>query len=400
MSVALRLVAVACLIAGPLPAAFATELFDNCAAQAASTWEPGYEGGAPADTGDFFAPGAVEACEPALDEDPSNTRLMAWLGNAYAADGQARRAVPLLEPAAAAGNPVALRVLGDLLILGKGIGQDKSRGIDLLGQAVAQDFVPAFLSLGYSFEFGDGVPVDVVKALELYRRAAEAGLVRAQLLVADRTRRGLGTAADDVAAFGWLERAAGTGDPEANYEFGVALLEGRGTPQSDEAALAAFQVASDGYNAGGSTALGYMTELGLGGLDPDPDAAQSLYYSGESARIPAALHNLGRLSEADDPGQARERYERAARAGELHAAVNLARMLLAGAGGPVDVAGALQWTRRAADGGNAVGLNNLGRMYELGLGVPADAAEARRLYGAAAALGYALAADNLARLGG
>ena len=117
-------------------------------------------------------------------------------------------------------------------------------------------------------------------------------------------------------------------------------------------------------------------------------------------RFTSALHNLARLGEADDPATARERYERAARAGELRAAVNLARMMLEGAGGPQDVVSALEWTRKAADGGTAAGLNNLGRMYELGLGVTADAAEARRLYGEAAALGYELAAENLARLGG
>ena len=294
---------------------------------------------------------------------------------------------------------VALRALGDLLILGKGIGQDKPRGVELLQQAAAQDFVPALLSLGYSFEFGDGVPVDATRAMEFYTRAGDAGLVRAQLILADHYQRGLGTPADDFAAFGWLSRAAESGDPEANYLLGVAYLEGRGTNSDVDAAVRAFQVSSDGYSPRGSTALGYMTELGLGGLQADPDAAQGLYYSGEGARVPAALHNLARLGEADDPAQARERYERAARAGQLSAAVNLGLMMLTGAGGPQDVAGAFHWTRKAADGGNAAGLNNLGRLYELGLGVAADPAEARRLYGAAAALAYTLAVDNLDRLG-
>jgi TPR repeat protein len=400
MPLARRIAAALCLLAGTASPSSATELFDACAAAGASKWEPGYEGIGPVDIGTFYAYEAIDACKLALAEDPSNIQIMAWLGNAYVADNQVKLAVPLLEPAAAAGNVVAVRAFGDLLILGKGVAQDKIRGVDLLHQAAAQDFVPALLSLGYSFEFGDGVPADAAKAMEFYTRAADAGLVRAQLILADHFQRGIGTAADDTTAFGWLARAAETADPEANYKLGVAYLEGRGTDVSLESALAAFQVSSDGYYPRGSTALGYMTELGLGGLAPDPEAAQSLYYSGEGARIPAALHNLARLSEFDDPVTARERYERAAKAGELRAAVNLARMMLEGSGGPQDIVGALEWTRRAADGGNAAGLNNLGRMTELGLGVTADAAEARRLYTEAAALGYELAAENLARLGG
>lgn len=400
MPLARRIAAALCLVAGAASAAPASELFDACAAAGASKWEPGYEGIGPVDFGTFYAYEAIEACTAALAEDPSNLQVMAWLGNAYVADSQAKLAVPLLEPAAAAGNVVALRAFGDLLILGKGVAQDKSRGVDLLHQAAGQGFVPAFLSLGYSFEYGDGVPVDLARAMEFYTQAGEAGLVRAQLVLADHYQRGIGVAADDTIAFGWLARAAETADPEANYRLGVAYLEGRGTEVNLEAALEAFQVSSNDYYPRGSTALGYMTELGLGGLDPDPEAAMSLYYSGESPRLPAALHNLARLTEADDPFWARERYEIAASGGELRAAVNLARMMLEGTGGPQDVASALEWTRRAAEGGNAAGLNNLGSMYELGLGVPADAAEARRLYGEAAALGYELAAENLSRLGG
>jgi TPR repeat protein len=399
MPLARRLIAAFCVLAAGLPAASATELFDRCAENAASRYEPGFEDIGPIDIGNFYAFEAIEACTASLAEDPANTRLMAWLGNAYAADSQPGKAVPLLEPAAAAGNVVALRALGDLLILGKGVRQDKPRGFDLLQQAAAQGFGPAALSLGYSFEFGDGVAADPATAMQWYTAAAEAGVVRAQLIVADRYRRGLGVAADDAVAFDWVKRAADTGDAEASYQLGVAYLEGRGVAQSLDDARAAFEVSSEGYSPRGSAALGYMMELGLG-MEPDIEGAQSLYYSGESARIPAAIHNLARLTEAEFPDRARERYERAAKAGYLPAAVNLALMLLEGRGGPQDITAALDWTRRAAEGGNAAGLNNLGRMVELGLGAAADPAEARRLYGEAAALGYELAAGNLARLGG
>ena len=402
MSLASRLAIAALLLVSSTSLASATELFDNCAANAASKYEPGYEGVGPVDVGSFYAYDAIEACKAALDEDPSSTQLMAWLGNAYAADNQPNNAVPLLEPAAAAGNVVAQRALGDLLILGKGIAQDKIRGVDLLHQSAQQGFAPAALSLGYSFEFGDGVTADPATAMSWYINAAQAGIVRAQLLVARHYQEGNGVPADDAAALSWLQRAAEASNPEAQYLLGVAYLEGRGTDPSTGDALAAFQLSSESYNPKGSTALGYMTELGLG-LDADPQQAASLYWSGRGANLAVAKHNLARLEEDGQEGtleDARSLYEEAARAGELRAAVNLALMLLQGSGGPQDIPGAFSWTRRAADGGNAAGLNNLGRMYEMGLGVDADAAEARRLYEQAAALGYDLASENLSRLGG
>src|SRR5215217_5307895 len=118
MALILRIAAAIILVALGITVAPASELFDACAANAASKWERGYEGVGPVDVGNFYAFDAIEACTAALAEDPSNTQLMAWLGNAYAADNQAPKAVPLLEPAAAAGNAVSLTRLGDLLILG------------------------------------------------------------------------------------------------------------------------------------------------------------------------------------------------------------------------------------------------------------------------------------------
>lgn len=394
----------ALLAAGGAPT-LASELFDACAASAASYFEPGYEGVGPAGTDFFYAYDAIPACEAAHAENPDSIEVMAWLGNAYALDNEAVKAAPLLERAAAAGNLVALRALGDLYILGKGVPRDQAHGLALLNQAGEAGFAPAGLSLGYCYEFGDGVAVDMPAALRWYTLAAEAGMTRAQLIVARLYREGAaGIVPDEAVALHWLQRAAALDDSEALYLVGVAYLEGRGTPVSLADARDAFAAASAGYFARGTNALGYMTELGLG-LEADPDAARSLYLDGAQSDLPVAKHNLARLEEqrrdvASAERDARRYYEDAAQAGELRAAVNLGLMLLEGRGGAQDIAGALRWTQRAADGGNPAGLNNLGRFHELGLGTTPDLATARRLYGEAAERGYAPAMDNLARLGG
>ena len=289
---------------------------------------------------------AIEACKAALDEDPSNIQLMAWLGNAYAADNQASMAVPLLEPAAAAGNVVALRALGDLLILGKGIGQDKLRGVDLLHQSAAQGFAPASSQPRLLLRVwrrcvrrcrqGDGV-----RTSRRPRRRSARAAHRGRSLSARyrRCRR-------RCRAFGWLQRAADAGDPEAQLPCS-ALPTSKGavlSPSIDDA-LAAFRGLVRRLQSTGSTALGYMTELGLGiEVDRAGRAAASITPDA-SANIAVAMHNLARLRTSprtlpEMPAYALRGSRQGRRA--LRAAVNLALMLLQGTGGPQDIAGALR----------------------------------------------------------
>ena len=296
----------------------ATEAFDACAAAGASRFEPGFEDIGPVDRVSFYPYDAIQACERALEEDPGNVQLMAWLGHGYAADNQVPKGLSYLEQAASAGNMLAQRTLGDLLILGKGIAQDKVRGIDLLHRSASQGYPPAQLSLGYSYDYGDGVPTDPAKAMEFYLAAAEAGMTKAQLIAADRYRRGIGVPVDDAAAFRWTAAAADSGDGEALYRMGVAYLEGRGVEASASDALAAFQVSADANNDRGSTALGYMVELGIA-TDIDLQRAADLYSPGRYANHPLSKYNLARLQEIGagvdaDPENARMLYEEAAKA--------------------------------------------------------------------------------------
>src|SRR5690606_15826383 len=67
----------ALLLASSSAIAFADELFDACAAAAASRFEPGYEGVGPVDAGAFYAYEAIDTCTAALEADPANVRVMA-----------------------------------------------------------------------------------------------------------------------------------------------------------------------------------------------------------------------------------------------------------------------------------------------------------------------------------
>lgn len=96
------------------------------------------------DRGAIQPGGHSSTCKAALEEDPTSATLKAWLGCAYDATGDEGGAAPLLEEAAAGGNPVAQTLYdGDMLIVGDAVGQDMTRGAELLQLAAEAGFAPA-----------------------------------------------------------------------------------------------------------------------------------------------------------------------------------------------------------------------------------------------------------------
>ncbi len=102
--------------------------------------------------------------------------------------------------------------------------------------------------------------------------------------------------------------------------------------------------------------------------------------------------------DARRPGQAAERWQAAALAGDSKAALFLGAMYDTGQGVGQDYAQALAWYRRAAEAGNATGMFNVGVMYDAGRGVARDPSEAAHWYARAAAKGYGRAEYDLALL--
>ncbi|VAW20234.1 diguanylate cyclase/phosphodiesterase (GGDEF & EAL domains) with PAS/PAC sensor(s), partial [hydrothermal vent metagenome] len=101
-------------------AAQAGPALDNCASQAASPFESGYE-----DIGvtlrDMNLPNAISACDIAVSQEPEAIQAHAWLGRALWNDNQPERAFEHLRFAAEAGNLLAMTTLGNMLIDGDGV---------------------------------------------------------------------------------------------------------------------------------------------------------------------------------------------------------------------------------------------------------------------------------------
>ena len=137
------------LSAAAMTSVYADELAD-CAALIASPFEKGYEdtGLNPADA-DLVA--AEDTCKAAIAADPQAMQAKTWLARIHFYYGEYQAALDLLEPAAAADNPLAQQLLGDILIDGLGgIAVDEPRAIELLEASADAGFAPGQNSLAVS----------------------------------------------------------------------------------------------------------------------------------------------------------------------------------------------------------------------------------------------------------
>ncbi|WP_332690808.1 tetratricopeptide repeat protein [Devosia sp.] len=230
----------------------------DCGALIASPFEAGFEatGVAPVDA-DLLQ--AEEVCAAAIIASPTSDQAKAGLSRIHFYYGEYDAALPLLEAAAGADNPLAQQLLADILIDGLGgIPVDEARAITLLEASTAAGFAPGQNSLAVSYERGQGVAQDVSRAAELYAAAAKQGL------------------------------------PVAEVNLGVLYAEGNGVAENDERATQLFMSAAEKGDAGGMNSLGVSYEVGEG-IDVDLDLAMEWYRKAAAAGSIVARANIGNL---------------------------------------------------------------------------------------------------------
>jgi len=262
-----------------VPAAAVAGPVDVCAALAASPYEQGYKKrGVEADAMD--RPAAEAACLAAILDDPASVEAKAWLARVYYVSGKYADAVPYAEPAAAAGNPLAQQLLGDILVVGMGgVAADEARGIELLEASAASGYAFGQNNLGISYENGEGVFADPARAAELYQAAADQGLGEAQVNLGRLYVDGTGVPEDDAKAFALFQSAAAKGHPEGWNGMGVSYEYGEGIGQDYALAMEAYKKALDG---GAGIAAGNIAYLYVNGFGVDRDYAQALEWARKS----------------------------------------------------------------------------------------------------------------------
>jgi TPR repeat protein len=329
---------------------------------------------------------------------------MLWYGVGTAKDSRA--AAELFQKAADAGNTEAMASLGLMYTTADGVPQNYDTALRLLKRAAEAGIARAQHTLGYLYQYGKGVPRDIATAARWFHAAGEQGYTASQTALAVMYYYD-SAPADYQQAFEWASKAAQQGDPRATNLLGTMYNEGRGVQQDAGKAFEYFRQAAQSGDPVFSYNLGLCYSHGTGvktdfaqavkliqpladkGMPDDPvsqrnaqDELGQLYYTGDE-------HLQKNLNGA------MLWFEKAARAGHLHAQVVFATML----SDRKRYKEAATWFRVAAERGDALAENNLGIMYANGRGLPKSRKDAIAWLLRAYQQGYVSAAGNLRKLG-
>ncbi len=135
-------------------------------------------------------------------------------------------AIEWYQKAVNVGNTSAMIAMGKLYAEGKGVEQNFGEAMKWYEKAADAGNIDAAAMLGECYEKGNGVPQDYAEALRRYQSAAEMGSVVAMRGMSRLCAEGNGTAQDEKAALQWLQRAANKGDSWAMNNLGFAYLDG------------------------------------------------------------------------------------------------------------------------------------------------------------------------------
>ena len=112
--------------------------------------------------------------------------------------------------------------------------------------------------------FDSGCARDIVEAASWAQRAAEGGIADAQALYAWILRDGPAELRDPEASAVWYRRAAESGSPEGWLGTGIALLRAAHGPADEATGAAAVTRAADARLPAALHLLGMLTEAGIG----------------------------------------------------------------------------------------------------------------------------------------
>jgi TPR repeat protein len=316
--------------------------------------------------------------------------------------GQFDQAFQDFQQAAAGGNTVAMKDLGNLYRTGKGVTQDYQEARQWYEKAAAAGLASAMNNLGVLYKDGMGVARDFQQARQWYEKAAAAGDARGMNNLGLMYERVNGGPQDYQQARQWYEKAAAAGDASGMDNLGMMYERGKGGPQDYQKARQWFEKAAEAGRPLAMTNLGALYANGRG-VKQDYLQARQWFEKAAEAGDASGMDNLGMMYERGNGGpqdfqQARQWYEKAAAAEDARGMNNLGLMYERGNGGPQDYQQARQWYEKAAAAGDARGMNNLGMMYERGKGGPQDYQKARQWFEKAAEAGLPSAMTNLGAL--
>ena len=174
------------------------------------------------------------------------------------------KGLALIRVSANAGNAKGQNTMG--LCYGKGLGlaQSYEEAVKWYRKSAAQGYACAQCNLGVCYAKGQGVPQSYEEAVKWYRKSAAQGYARAQSNLAYCYAKGLGVPQSYKEAVKWSRKSADQDNAVAQFVLGVCYAKGQGVPQSYDEAVKWFRKSADQGNAAAQCNLGVCHENGQG----------------------------------------------------------------------------------------------------------------------------------------
>ncbi|MDD2800979.1 MAG: protein kinase [Methylobacter sp.] len=261
-----------------------------------------------------------------------------------------------LQEAAEAGDASVQAYLGAMYVLGKGVTQDITIGLEWTQKAAEQGNVMGQDYLAHMFFNGLGVKKNEAKGVEWLEKAAAQDYIDAQTRLAERYYEE-GTPEKIAKAFRWYQKAAELGDAQAQYNLGVMYQKGRNVPVDMDKAFSWYQKSANQGNILGLYNLGYCHLHGLGTTKDVAKAAEILQKAVDQDYAPAQAVLASILFSGIDIGQDLPRAfglaQRAAFQGDKIGQLLLGIFYKDGIGTPKSLAKAVEWLQKSSDQGSA-----------------------------------------------
>ena len=276
------------------------------------------------------------------------------------------KGLALIRISANAGNAKGQNTMGLCYAKGLGVAQSYEEAVKWYRKSAEQGYARAQCNLGVCYAKGQGVPQSYEEAVKWYRKSAEQGYASAQSHLAYCYAKGQGVPQSYADAVKWYRKSADQGNAIAQYNLGVCYAKGQGVPQSYADAVKWSRKSAEQGNARAQSNLAYCYAKGLGVPQSYKEAVK---WSRKSADQDNAV-----------------------------AQFVLGVCYAKGQGVPQSYDEAVKWYRKSADQGNAAAQCNLGVCHENGQGVPQSYEEAVKWYRKSADQGNSQAKDSLTRL--
>ncbi|MRW93165.1 DUF3857 domain-containing protein [Duganella sp. FT80W] len=297
-------------------------------------------------------------------------------------EGESRKALELLERAAARGHGAAMKALAAKYQDGSGVSKDVQRAAALFRQAGEHGDTGAMNSLGVMYESGEGVERSEALSIEWISKAAEIGDFYASRNIGWRYRRGTGVPMDGAIARRYLTDAAELGNDNAQSELADVFLNGEGVAVDYPMANYWARRAIDGGSVHGKAILGYLYAYGRGEKKDATTAVglwQSAAASGDSmAQFQLGLAYSNGLGVEKDSRKARNFLRQAADAGNLYGRIYFDDLVMRDDPGKKEVERVIDSFTKLANAGVANAAELLSQYYANGIGVAKDAGQAER----------------------